>query len=123
MNLNKNPHDAFLNAFHGLRYVYRTQRNAKIHLLITLFVIAASFFLRISYLEWIIVIFAIGLVWVSECLNTGVEKITDLVTPNYHELAKASKDTAAAGVLVASITAAAVGLIIFIPKILSLFIK
>lgn len=109
------------NAFNGLFYVFKTQRNAKIHSFITLLVLIASLLFRISAPEWLAVSFAIGLVWACECLNTAVEKLTDLVSPNYHELAKAAKDTAAAAVLIASLTAVAIGLIIFLPKLLSLF--
>jgi diacylglycerol kinase len=119
MSKNNNLFLAFQNAFHGVRFVFTSERNAKIHLAIAVLVVVFSFILRISTTEWCFILFAIGFVWASECLNTAVEKITDLASPGYHGLAKLSKDTAAAGVLIASMTAAAIGLIVFLPKILS----
>jgi diacylglycerol kinase (ATP) len=120
MSHNKNLAASFKNAFRGLISVYSTQRNAKIHLGMTLIVIAVGFLLKISAIEWLAVLFAIGFVWASECFNTALEKLTDLVSPQYNDLAKISKDAAAAGVLIAAISAAAIGLIIFLPKITSL---
>ena len=102
---NQNLFMAFTNAFHGLHYVFSSQRNAKIHAIITILVVLISYLLKISESEWIAIIFAIGLVWSAECLNTAIEKLTDLVSPNFHTLAKISKDSAAAGVLFASVTA------------------
>jgi len=117
---NQNLRSAFVNAFNGVRYVVTTQRNARIHLLITIIVILLGVFLHIAALEWIAIIFAIGFVWAAESMNTGIEKLTDLVSPDYHTLAKYAKDCAAAAVLFASLTSVAVGLIIFLPKILFL---
>ena len=88
----------------------------------TVLVCGAGFLLNISALEWMSVIFAVGLVWVSESLNTAIEKITDLASPEYHELARITKDTAAAAVLIASVTSAIIGLIVFLPKLFSLLI-
>lgn len=110
---------AFHNAFMGVKFIFKTERNARIHLVATVLVVGTSFFLHISNLEWIAVILAIGLVWVSESLNTAIEKITDLASPEYHELARITKDTAAAAVLMASITSAIIGLIVFLPKLFS----
>lgn len=118
---NKSLSSSFKNAFHGLKYVYTTQRNAKIHLGMTLLVIAISFLFKISPSEWLAILIAIGLVWSSECFNTSLEKLTDLVSPEYNELARVSKDTAAAGVLVVAIVAVLIGLVVFLPKIIFLF--
>lgn len=118
---NQNLRSAFVNAFHGLRYVVTSQRNARIHLLITIIVISLSIFFHLSALEWIAIVFAIGFVWATESVNTGIEKLTDLVSPDYHTLAKYAKDSAAAAVLFASLTAVVIGLIVFLSKIISLF--
>lgn len=107
---------AFHNAFMGLRFIFTSERNAKIHLVATVLVIIAGIIFRISVVEWLSIIFAIGFVWVSESLNTAIEKITDLASPEYHELARITKDTAAAAVLLASITSAIVGVIVFLPR-------
>ena len=110
--------DAFKNAFNGLKYVFTTQRNAKIHFLITLLVIFCGIFFNISLSQWTVLALVIGLVWAAECMNTGVEKLTDLASPEYHILARIAKDCAAAAVLMASATAVVVGLLIFIPRLL-----
>lgn len=110
--------NAFKNAFNGLKYVFITQRNAKIHLLISLLVILCGVFFRISSIQWVAIVIVIGLVWAAECMNTGVEKLTDLASPEYHILARVAKDCAAAAVLMASITAIVVGVIIFIPRVI-----
>jgi undecaprenol kinase/diacylglycerol kinase (ATP) len=123
MSHNLNFRASLRNAFNGLIYIFTTQRNAKIHSVITTLVLIASVFFHIAALEWIAVIFAIGFVWASECLNTAIEKLTDLASPDYHELAKASKDTAAAAVLVAAFTSVVIGLVIFLPKLLALLNK
>jgi len=120
MYRNHSLKEAFHNAYQGFRYVLTTQRNAKIHTVITVIVVVLGFFFHISSVEWTVILLAIGLVWTSECLNTGLEKITDLVSPEYNGLAKVTKDTAAAGVLLASLTAAIIGVIIFLPKVLVL---
>lgn len=121
MQTNQNLREAFRNAFHGLRFVVTTQRNARIHLIITLIALACSAFFRISLLEWVAVVFAIGFVWAAECLNTAIEKLTDLASPGFHTLAKYAKDSAAAAVLIAAITAVIIGMLIFLPRLLSLF--
>lgn len=107
---------AFHNAFMGLRFIFISERNAKIHLVATILVIIAAIFFKITKFDWLAIVFAIGFVWVSESLNTAIEKITDLASPEYHELARITKDTAAAAVLLASITSAIIGFIVFIPR-------
>jgi len=109
---------AFINAYSGLKYVFITQRNAKIHFLISLLVFLCGLFFRIESVQWIALVIVVGLVWAAECMNTGVEKLTDLASPEYHILARVAKDCAAAAVLMASITAIIVGLIIFIPRVI-----
>jgi diacylglycerol kinase len=64
-----------------------------------------------------------GMVWMAECLNTAVETIIDLVSPQQHPLAKIGKDVAAAGVLLAAISAVGVGVTIFGPPLLQLFLR
>ncbi len=121
MTTNQSLKDAFRNAFSGLRFVITTQRNARIHLLITLVVLIAAFLFRISSVEWLIIVLAIGFVWAAEAFNTAIEKLTDLVSPGYHTLAKYAKDCAAAGVLLSAMTALIIGIFIFLPRILILF--
>ncbi len=120
MQTNQNLREAFRNAYHGLRFVITTQRNARIHFLITLIVVGFSIFFNISETEWIAIVFAIGFVWAAESFNTGIEKLTDLASPGYHTLAKYAKDCAAGAVLVAAVISIIIGMIIFLPKILQI---
>jgi diacylglycerol kinase len=97
-----------------------SQPNARIHLAAAMVAILAGFFFRISSLEWVAIVLCIALVFALEAVNTALEFLTDLVSPDFHPLAGKAKDVAAAAVLVAALGAAAAGLIIFLPKILGL---
>ena len=83
-----------------------------------LLTIAAGIYFNISMIEWIVVLFAIGLVISMEILNTSIENIADYISPEKRLSIKKIKDLAAAGVLVSSFTALAIGFIIFIPKLI-----
>lgn len=104
-------------AFQGLITFFKTQHNAWIHLLATIVVIIAGFVLRVNHSEWCWLIVSIALVFMTEMFNTAIEFLTDLVSPQFHPLAKKVKDVAAGAVLIAAIAAVAIGLIIFIPKL------
>lgn len=121
MYQNQSLRQAFVNAYKGVRFVFRTQRNAKIHLLISVIIILLGVFFHITSMQWVAISLAIGLVWAAECMNTAVEKLTDLASPEYHILARIAKDCAAAAVLMASIASVAVGLFIFLPRLLIVF--
>ncbi|MDT8897090.1 diacylglycerol kinase family protein [Thermanaerothrix sp. 4228-RoL] len=112
---------AFRHAFSGLGYVLRTQKNAWIHASATILVIVLGSWLGLDALRWAILIFAIGLVWLSEAFNTAIEAFIDLVNPDTHPLAGIAKDTAAAAVLIAAITAAIIGILILGPPLLQRF--
>ncbi|MEA5077338.1 MAG: diacylglycerol kinase family protein [Anaerolineaceae bacterium] len=118
MQPNQSLFQAFKNAFHGLKFVVTTQRNAQIHLAITIIVVAAAIAFGVSANEWIAIVIAIGFVWATESLNTAIEKLTDLASPGYHTLAKYAKDCAAAAVLISALTAVVIGIIIFLPRLL-----
>ena len=105
-------------ALTGIKLFFKTQHNARIHALATLVVIVLGIFLRVNMNEWCWLIAAIALVVVSEMLNTAIEFLTDLVSPNFHVQAEKIKDVAAGAVLVAAIAAASIGIIIFLPKLL-----
>jgi diacylglycerol kinase (ATP) len=79
--------------------------------------IALGFYCQISNMEWLAVIFAIASVIGAEAMNTALEKVVDLASPEWHETAGQAKDAAAAAVLIISLGAAAVGAIIFLPKL------
>jgi diacylglycerol kinase (ATP) len=105
----------------GIYNLFRYENNARIHLMACLLVIAAAVFFDISAIEWMVIIVQIALVWAAEAFNTSLEKLADLVSPDYHPTIKIVKDTAAAAVLILAISAVIVGAIIFIPKFLLLF--
>lgn len=108
---------SFVNAYAGMSYCVRTQRNLRIHLSITVLVLAASVLLRVSLPEVAVLVFCIMVVIVAEMLNTALECSIDLITSDYHPLAKLSKDISAGAVLVASLGASVVGAIIFLPRL------
>ncbi|APC48227.1 diacylglycerol kinase [Virgibacillus halodenitrificans] len=111
----------FTFAWNGLKEVTRTERNFRIHLFITALVLTIGFLVELNWLEWCIVIFAIGFVLVTEVTNSAIEKMIDYLNPAIHPSAKIIKDMAAGAVLIAAIIAALIGLIIFLPKIYTLF--
>ena len=122
MNLkNKSLINSFKYACRGIKSAIKSERNMKIHVLATLIVIALGFFFKLTPLEWVACIFSIVIVIGSEMLNTAIETIVDIVSPNINPLAKKAKDIAAGAVLVLAIGALVVGLIIFIPKIVNIF--
>ena len=121
MNLKNNSLiNSFKYACMGIKRAIKSERNMKIHVLATLIVTALGFILGLDPLEWVACIFSIVIVISSEMLNTALETIVDLVSPNINPLAKKAKDIAAGSVLVMAIGAFLVGLIIFIPKIINI---
>jgi diacylglycerol kinase (ATP) len=110
---------SFTYAFSGLRMLFREEHNAWIHLFATVCVIVAGFVFHISPLEWVAVVFAIGLVIGGEAFNTAIEILADVVCPERDERIKKVKDLSAAAVLVSALSALTIGLIIFIPKIIA----
>ncbi len=114
--------NSFRYAFAGIQYVLKTQQNTWIHAAISVLVIFLGFWLNISPLSWALVFVTLGMVWMAECLNTAVETIIDLVSPQQHPLAKIGKDVAAAGVLLAALAAVGVGLLVFGPLLLQRFL-
>ena len=91
----------------------KTERNMKIHLVVAVLVLTLSGFLRLAWAEFLWVALAIALVLVAEGFNTAIEKVVDLVSPDFHPLAGTAKDVAAGAVLVAAGFAVVVGVVIF----------
>jgi len=108
-------------AFQGLKTFFLTQHNAWVHCLAAVLAITLSYVLHINITEWLFVIFAIGLVFITEMLNTAIEFLCDAITLETHPRIKKVKDVSAAAVLLASVVAAIIGLIIFIPRLINLF--
>lgn len=111
---------SFRYAFQGIGTLVKTQANARIHILAAILVILGAWLLDCTNTEWAILILAIGAVLAAESFNTALEFLTDLVSPEQHELAKKTKDVAAAGVLFLAIAAVGIAIFIFLPKILQL---
>ena len=109
--------EKFQNAFRGLRVFWSTTRNLYIHLLAAFLVIDLGFYFSISGIEWVALVFAIGLVIISEAFNTAIEIDIDLTSPEYHPYARDTKDVASAAVLLSALVAVIVGMIIFLPRI------
>lgn len=110
--------DSFRYAFAGLWYMLRTQRNAWIHAAFTVVVVAVGFWLALDTLEWALIVLSIGGVWMAEFVNTALEAVVDLASPDIHPLARVGKDVAAGAVLVGAGTAVMVGLLVLGPPLL-----
>lgn len=108
---------SFRFAFVGWWYVIRTQRNAWIHAMVSIAVIAVSIWLQLSAQNWALIIIAIAMVWTAEFINTALEAIVDLASPEQHELAKVGKDVGASAVLIAAGSAAIIGFLIIGPPL------
>ena len=105
-------------AFKGIDDVVSNEPNMKIHISVAILVVIMAFLLKISMIEWIILVLLIGLVLAAEIINTTIENLVDMYTKDYNERAKVVKDTAAGTVLILAITSAIIGLMIFVPKII-----
>ena len=107
-------------AFKGIDDVIKHEPNMKINVVVAILVVIMAFILKVSIIEWIILVLLIGAVLAAETINTTIENLVDMYTKEYDEKAKIVKDTAAGTVLILAITSAIIGLIIFIPKIIYL---
>ena len=113
---------SFTYAFNGLKLLFQEEHNSWIHLFATVCAIAMGIWLKISLLEWVAVAFAIGLVFSGEIFNSAIEDLSDVICPERDDRIKKVKDLAAAAVLVNAITAATIGLLVFVPNIIHLFL-
>ncbi len=112
---------SFAVAFQGIWTLIYNERNFRFHLAVSIAVIIACFFFNVEKTEWFAVLLSIGLVLSMEALNTSVEYICDLISPEHHPMVKMIKDVGAAAVLLAAIVSIITGCIIFIPHILNFF--
>ncbi len=104
-------------AIRGIVYALRTQRNMRWHFIVSAIVFITALVLRISGLELVALVFAVGMVLVAELINTAIESTVDLTTNGYDPLAAVAKDVAAGAVLIAAITAVAVGYAVLFPRL------
>jgi diacylglycerol kinase (ATP) len=108
---------SFHYAFSGWWYVIRTQKNAWIHALATACVVLLAAWLSLPLIDWAILILTIGGVWTAEFLNTALEAVVDLASPQMHPLAKVGKDVGAAAVLISALSAILIGLMVLGPPL------
>ena len=107
-------------AVSGLTYVLRNERNARIHLVFAIVVLLAGLAFRLSALELTAVLFAVIIVFLAEIFNSAFEKTLNIVSPGHHPTVKLVKDMTAGAVLFAATGAVVVGVVVFLPHILSL---
>ena len=105
--------NSFKYALRGIRILITTQRNARIHLIATITVLGAGLYFGITPVEWCLLVLAMGAVWTAEALNTSLETVVDMVSPEIHTLAAKAKDVAAGAVLISAISSAVIGILIF----------
>lgn len=110
---------SFRCAFSGLGYVLRTQKNAWIHIIATILVFILAFWLKLQTHDWAILLLTIGTVWTAEFINTALEAVVDLASPQKHPLAKVGKDVGAAAVLISASSSVLIGLLILGPPLLA----
>lgn len=111
---------SFLFAIQGFRTALRTERNIKVMLGGALFAVVMGFALRFDLMSWAVVLLCCGVVIAAELLNTAIETIVDLVSPEYHPLAGRAKDISAGAVWSLCVIVAIVGLLVFARAVLRL---
>ena len=111
---------SFVYAWRGIRYLFRGEHNARIHLCVAAAVIIAGLIFGLSTTEWGVISLAIGLILALEAVNSAVEALADHVSPDFAPLIGRAKDVAAGGVLLGVFGAVGAGIAIFLPKIIAL---
>ena len=112
---------SFTFAWKGILTCAGHEQNITFHLIAAIAVVAAGFFFNITHTEWMVVMLCIGTVISAELFNSAIERLVDLVSPEWQKIAGEVKDIAAGAVLVTAIVAAIVGLIVFLPYVIVLF--
>jgi diacylglycerol kinase (ATP) len=110
---------SFRHAARGVRVLLRTQHNARIHLAITLLVVLLGWWLRISATDWRWLVVAIVLVWAAEAMNTALEHLCNVVSPELNASVRMAKDIGAGAVLICAAGAAVLGVLVFLPYLRS----
>ncbi|MFH1971232.1 MAG: diacylglycerol kinase family protein [Patescibacteria group bacterium] len=111
---------SFIYAFEGLKLTFKNEPNFRIQLILALLSTFLGIILNISQTEWLILIIVIFMVLLLELINSSLEALVDIISPEINEKAKIAKDTAAGAVLVSSILSLVIGVVLFLPKILIL---
>jgi diacylglycerol kinase (ATP) len=111
---------SFKFAFNGIKLLFKNEANAKIHFLATVIVIIAGIIFKIKPIEWCVIIITISVVISAEGFNSAIEKLTDSIYKDKHDIAGTIKDIAAGAVLICAIGAAIIGIVIFLPYIINM---
>ncbi|MFL6559282.1 MAG: diacylglycerol kinase family protein [Bacillus sp. (in: firmicutes)] len=111
---------SFSYAIAGIFIAFKSEKNMQFHLSCSIIVLLASYYFSITKIEWIFILFAIGGMFALEIVNTAVERVVDLVTAEFHPLAKQAKDLAAGAVLIYAVVSVITGAVIFLPYLLKL---
>jgi len=111
--------NSFKNAFVGWWHVIKTQQNAWIHAIATVTTIIIALWLELPLRDWAVLLVTITMVWAAEFLNTALEIVVDLASPDLHPLAKAGKDVGAAAVLIAAMSAVWIGIMLLGPPLVN----
>lgn len=111
---------SFKFTFQGIWLLMKNEHNSRIHLVAAIAAVALGIILKISVLEWTLLVIAIGLVFIAELFNSSLESLADYVNPDWNNQIGNAKDYAAAAVLVSAIIALTVGGLIFVPKIINI---
>ncbi|WP_077214013.1 diacylglycerol kinase family protein [Bacillus dakarensis] len=109
---------SFQYALKGIKTALAEERNMRIHFSVSIAVILLGLITKITATEWLFVLIAIGGVFSLELINSSIERVVDLVTKEYHPLAKQAKDLAAGAVFIYAILSVIVGMIIFLPRLI-----
>jgi diacylglycerol kinase len=112
--------NSFKYSFDGLKYAYTNEQSLTIHIIFSVIVLVTGLIFEITEMQWALVLFAMALIIVAELLNTAIEATVDMVTEEFHPLAKVAKDCASAAVFIASLVATGMWCYVFIPKIICL---
>ncbi len=110
---------SFSFAIRGVAIMLRSQQNAWIHAIATIVVVGAGFFFGISRTEWCWIVLAVVAVWTAEALNTALEFLADVASPDFHPITGQAKDVAAGAVLIAAAGASIVGLLVLGPHVVA----
>lgn len=113
----------FVYSWDGLVYAYGHEKSMWIHAVLSIITILIGLFLKLRFIEWLIIILVLGAILSIELLNTGIEAVVDMVTHEYNKLAKIAKDTGSAATFVATIIGVITILSIYIPKFIELLNK
>lgn len=112
---------SFKFSFDGLKYAYLHEQSLILHVVVMVLIVACGISFKITPIQWVITLVMGALILVAELFNTAIEAVVDMVTEEFHPLAKVAKDTASAACFIADMTAAGMWLVVFVPKIIALF--